>query len=211
MTGRTCGPSYVCFGFKGCSQDAADSSCGMIIFRKPVPELTTAALARFVPRARAAAGLRGSVNVLVTSGREMQTLNRRFRGRNQETDVLSFPAAPGMVKGFAGDIAVSARMAARNAQQLGHSHADEIKILILHGMLHLAGHDHELDNGQMARREAQLRKSLGLPVGLIERNAPKGLEPRSRRENLPRAQRKALAERRSTRLGRWPGPTQASR
>ena len=108
--------------------------------------------------------------MLVTSSRELQGLNHRFRGKNKPTDVLSFPAIPGLMRGFAGDIAISAEMAARNARQLGHTAAEEIRILTLHAVLHLAGYDHELDGGEMEREEARLRKALGLPVGLIERN-----------------------------------------
>jgi len=136
-----------------------------------VAGLTDAALAKFVTRARRAIGLRGAVSVLVTSSRELQGLNRRFRGKNKPTDVLSFPAIPGLMRGFAGDVAISAEIAARNARRLGHTAAEEIEILTLHAVLHLAGYDHEQDNGEMARKEARLRKSLGLPVGLIERRA----------------------------------------
>ncbi len=107
--------------------------------------------------------------MLVTSSRELKGLNRRFRGKNKPTDVLSFPAIPGLMRGFAGDVAISAEIAARNARQLGHTAGEEIRILTLHAVLHLAGYDHEPDNGEMARKEAHLRKSLGLPVGLIER------------------------------------------
>jgi len=109
--------------------------------------------------------------VLVTSSRELQGLNHRFRGKNKPTDVLSFPAMPGLMRGFAGDVAISAEIAAHNARQLGHTAAEEIRILTLHAVLHLAGYDHEQDNGEMERKEVRLRKSLGLPVGLIERRA----------------------------------------
>jgi probable rRNA maturation factor len=84
--------------------------------------------------------------------------------------VLSFPAIPGLMEDFAGDVAISAEIAARNARRLGHTAAEEIRILTLHGLLHLAGYDHERDGGEMERKEARLRKSLGLPVGLIERS-----------------------------------------
>ena len=107
--------------------------------------------------------------MLVTSSRELKGLNHRFRGKNKPTDVLSFPAMLGLMRGFAGDVAISAEIAARNARQLGHTAAEEIRILTLHAVLHLAGYDHEQDNGEMARKEARLRKSLRLPVGLIER------------------------------------------
>ena len=82
-----------------------------------------------------------------------------------------FPPEPGIRRNaFAGDIAISAEIASAKAASLGHSAAQEIKILALHGVLHLAGYDHENDNGEMAGKEAKLRRSLGLPVGLIERN-----------------------------------------
>lgn len=116
------------------------------------------------------------VNVLVTGSRSVQSLNRQFRGKNKATDVLSFPAPlPAQDKGagLAGDIAISADIALRNARTMGHSAAEEIKILTLHGILHLAGFDHERDNGVMARQELKLRRELRLPVGLIERTSSK--------------------------------------
>jgi probable rRNA maturation factor len=70
---------------------------------------------------------------------------------------------------YAGDIAISAEIAANNARSLGHTAAEEIKILVLHGILHLRGYDHERDDGRMARREEKLRRELRLPIGLIER------------------------------------------
>ena len=109
----------------------------------------------------------------------MRRLNAQFRGRDYATDVLSFPS-PTFVEGFAGDIAVSADIAARNAQTLGHSVADEIRILVLHGVLHLAGYDHESDNGEMAGKETRLRRKLGLPAALIERAAVKERPARAR-------------------------------
>ena len=142
----------------------------MVILRKRVSGLSELALSRFVTQAGRAARLRGAVNVLVTTSQELRVLNRRFRKKDKTTDVLSFP--PMFEQGFAGDIAISADIAVRNARQLGHSAADEVKILALHGVLHLAGHDHESDNGEMARLERRLRKTLNLPVGLIERNVP---------------------------------------
>jgi probable rRNA maturation factor len=143
----------------------------LVIIQEKVPGLSEAVLARFVTRARKVAGLRGAVSVLVTSSRELQGLNRRFRGKNEPTDVLSFPAMPGLTQGFAGDVAISREIAARNARSLGHSVAEEIRILTLHAVLHLAGYDHERDHGEMDRKEQRSRKSLGLPAGLIERSA----------------------------------------
>ncbi len=145
----------------------------MVIFQKRVADLTELALSRFVARARRAAGLKGRVNVLVTSSAEMKSLNQRFRGKDKATDVLSFPAEPGAQKQFAGEIAISAEIASQNARALRHLPAEEIKILVLHGVLHLGGYDHECDNGKMARREKQLRAKLHLPLGLIERTGRK--------------------------------------
>jgi probable rRNA maturation factor len=71
---------------------------------------------------------------------------------------------------FAGDVAISADIASQNARRLGHSPIEEVKVLVLHGLLHLAGYDHEADNGTMARREMRLREKLKLPVALIERS-----------------------------------------
>ena len=140
----------------------------MVILQKAVAGLTKLALTRFLALARRAAGLRGAVNILVTSNAEMRSLNRRFRGQHEPTDVLSFPA-PHHAKNFAGDIAISAEIATQNARILGHDPGTEVKILTLHGILHLRGYDHESDHGQMARREQKLRRELSLPVGLIER------------------------------------------
>jgi len=151
----------------------------LVIFQKRVADLTSLALDRFVARARRAAGLKGTVNILITTSAEMKSLNRRFRGKDKPTDVLSFPAGPDAEKQLAGEIAISAEIATKNARALGHSPAEEVKILVLHGVLHLRGYDHECDNGQMARREKQLRAKLHLPLGLIERTD-------SRRDSHPR-------------------------
>src|SRR5207302_10710207 len=114
----------------------------------------------------------GAGEVLETRRRELQALNDRSRKRNKATDVLSCPPMPGMRNELAGDVAISAEIAKRSARQLGHSVAQEIKILALHGILHLAGYDHENDRGQMARKEMQLRTLFSLPNGLIERSEP---------------------------------------
>ncbi len=122
-------------------------------------------LARYVRRAQKLAGVMGTVDILVAGSRRLQELNRRFRRKNAPTDVLSFPRDQG------GDIAISAEIARANAGRYGHSSAAELKILILHGMLHLAGHDHERDGGRMAAIEARLRAQLKLPESLIHRAA----------------------------------------
>ena len=99
----------------------------------------------------------------------MQVLNRQFRGKDAPTDVLSFPALAEVARDFAGDIVISGDIAAANAKKLQHPVKQELKVLILHGVLHLAGHDHENDGGEMARLELRLRKQLNLQDGLIER------------------------------------------
>lgn len=145
----------------------------MIILDKKVVGLTREGLERFVLRARQAAGLSGRVNVLVTDNAQMCSLNHQFRKKNKTTDVLSFPSEStpkGISKlAFAGEIAISTEIAVQNAANLGHAPATEVKILALHGILHLAGYDHERDNGKMARKEAALRREFGLPSSLTER------------------------------------------
>ena len=129
-------------------------------------ETSARALSLFATKAQHALGLPGEVNIYVTSSREMQDLNRRYRRKNKPTDVLSFPSrAPGI----AGDIAISLEIAAVNAAEIGHSLGTEVKVLILHGLLHLADYDHETDGGEMLARETAMRQELTLPVGLIER------------------------------------------
>lgn len=132
---------------------------------------TARTLARFLAQAQAAVRLRGQVTVLLTTDAAIRRLNRRFRGKNKATDVLSFPAAGVGAEQIAGDLALSVPTALRQAVERGHSLSIEIKVLMLHGLLHLAGYDHETDTGQMARRERLLRARLGLPHGLIERTA----------------------------------------
>jgi probable rRNA maturation factor len=134
---------------------------------------TARTLGRFLAAAQSTVRLRGLVTVLLTSDQTIRGLNRRFRGKNKATDVLSFPAdttAPG-AQTIAGDLAISVPTARRQAAEQGHSLSAEIKVLILHGLLHLAGFDHEADTGQMAKRELLLRGRLRLPQGLIERAA----------------------------------------
>ena len=127
-------------------------------------------LRAFLRRAQKAVPLAGEVSVLLTSDREIRRLNREFRRQDKSTDVLSFPA-PELPENIAGDLAISLDTAARQAKQFGHTLDIEIKILLLHGLLHLAGLDHESDGGEMARREDGLRRRFRLPVTLIARAA----------------------------------------
>lgn len=108
----------------------------------------------------------GEFAVLVASDRAVRDANRQFRGVNASTDVLSFPDGE---DGRLGDILISARKAEAQAREAGHSNEDEVKILILHGVLHLLGWDHETDDGEMLAEERRLRRELGLKSGLIER------------------------------------------
>ena len=152
----------------------------MVIVHKAVEGVSGTMLARFLNRGRRILKLDGQVTLLLASSAHLRRLNREFRGQDYATDVLSFPSEiPPQQRqkrrsretraGYAGDIAISADIARRNGRLLGHGVAIEIKTLILHGLLHLAGYDHESDNGRMARKEVLLRRTLGLPEGLIER------------------------------------------
>jgi len=127
------------------------------------------ALSHFLAAAQQAVRLKGQVTVLLTTDAAIRKLNREFRGKNTATDVLSFPASGVGAEGMAGDLAISVTTAMGQAAEQGHSLAVEIKVLLLHGLLHLAGYDHEVDDGKMARRERMVRARLGLPQGLIER------------------------------------------
>jgi probable rRNA maturation factor len=148
-----------------------------------LPALRT--LNRFLSVAQAAVRLRGQVTVLLTTDAEIRKLNRQFRGKNKATDVLSFPADTLVQSEDKGDLAISVTTALRQAAEQGHPLATEIKVLILHGLLHLAGYDHETDQGQMARREQRLRAQLRLPQGLIERVATGKKGPDKARQPQP--------------------------
>ncbi len=159
--------------------------------------LQPSALTRFLNRARAIIGLRGQVDALLADDHTLRQLNKTFRGKNKATDVLSFPAPSAFAAKHAGDLAISIETAARQAKTYNHTLAEETKILILHGLLHLAGEDHETDNGEMAAREATLRRELRLPTTLIERTtASLSKKPSSTAKKL-RATKK-LSSRRAT-------------
>jgi probable rRNA maturation factor len=106
------------------------------------------------------------VTCLITDDAELRALNQKFRHKASPTDVLSFPSAKGA---SGGDLAISIDRAAEQAAGFGHAVEEELRILILHGLLHLAGMDHETDRGEMARAEARWRKRLKLPPALTER------------------------------------------
>jgi probable rRNA maturation factor len=118
-------------------------------------------LARIAPRSA-----RGAVAIAILPDSRVRSLNRQYRRKNKGTDVLSFPGTGDCL----GDIAISRGIAQKQAKLMGHSLAIELRVLALHGLLHLLGYDHERDNGRMARVEARLRRKARLPVGLIARS-----------------------------------------
>ena len=105
----------------------------------------------------------GALTVMLQSDDEIAELNRRFRNRPHATDVLSFPGGEGEIRGrYLGDVAISLQTAARQATNEGHSLFQEVRLLALHGLLHCAGYDHEVDEGEMDLVELDLRdKWLG--------------------------------------------------
>jgi len=136
-----------------------------VTFRRAPGSLRRRAIERFAQRLQAGVAKGRGFDCLITSDSELRRLNREFRGKDVPTDVLSFPSEDGRL----GDIAVSAGRARAQAREFGHSIEQEIQILLLHGVLHLLGMDHETDRGRMARAEKRWRMALGLPDGLIER------------------------------------------
>lgn len=112
--------------------------------------------------------------VRLVSDAAIRRLNRQFRGRDTPTDVLSFPAGeadgPDSIR-YLGDIAVSVSTAARQARERGHTLSRELKILALHGYLHLLGFDHERDDGRMMRLQRRVQRALLPP----RRKAPRAL------------------------------------
>jgi probable rRNA maturation factor len=153
--------------------------------RKNLRLPATRTLARFLASARAAVRLKGDVTVQLTTDTAIRKLNRQFRGLNKATDVLSFPAQGLGAERIAGDLAIGVPTARRQAAEQGHSLSTEIKVLILHGLLHLSGYDHETDGGKMARRERLLRARLGLPQGLIERTEVRPVRRSSSKKTSP--------------------------
>lgn len=137
-------------------------------------------LARWLT-AVAPASARGVVSIAVVSDARVRALNRQYRGKDAPTDVLSFPVTddgalvPSAPRGalrvvpHLGDIAIARGVARRQAKRAGHAERIELRVLALHGLLHLLGYDHETDDGQMARAERRLRRKGGLREGLIER------------------------------------------
>ncbi len=103
-------------------------------------------------------GAAGSLVVRLVGDRAMRRLNATYRGRNMSTDVLSFPGDSGQPEPHLGDIVISVPAARRQAAELGHGVEEELRILVLHGLLHCLGHEHETDDGTMERLENELRR-----------------------------------------------------
>ena len=142
------------------------ASDDLVLFRRAPAGLKRPALNEFARTLRDRIAKGREFHCLISDDRELRRLNRQFLGADYATDVLSFPLND---NGLLGELAISAERAAAQARECGHSRLDEIRILMLHGVLHLVGMDHETDRGAMARAEARWRKKLHLPVGLIGR------------------------------------------
>jgi len=128
-------------------------------------------VARWLARV-APATARGTVSVALVSDARVRALNRRHRGIDRATDVLSFAVAgrrSPVRSHFFGDIVIARGVARRQARAAGHSELTELRVLALHGLLHLLGYDHHRDGGRMRRVESRLRRRGGLREGLIER------------------------------------------
>lgn len=154
-----------------------------VIFRRAPGSLRRRRVEQFARKLQSDVAKGRAFDCLITTDSELRKLNREFRGQDAATDVLSFPAEKGQrhfhgkrenasAPIFLGDVAVSVGRAREQARAFGHSLEQEIQILMLHGVLHLMGFDHETDSGRMARAEKRWRASLGLPNGLIERVRP---------------------------------------
>lgn len=143
-------------------------------------------LARWLARV-APSGASGVVSVALVSDAKIRALNRQYRHHDRPTDVLSFsydraePHSPSIRTGapdgcqpFLGDIVIARGVAERQARAEGHSQRTELRVLALHGLLHLLGYDHERDVGAMLRTERRLRRKGGLRAGLVERQSRTG-------------------------------------
>ena len=146
-------------------------------------------------RRTAPGAARGRVSIALVTDRRIRALNRTYRQTDYATDVLSFPAdsppsgtrrtprktpvltsgssSSSIVESFLGEIVIARGVARRQAREAGHSELTELRVLALHGLLHLLGYDHERDTGQMSRVEERLRRKGGLRAGLIERAQPR--------------------------------------
>jgi probable rRNA maturation factor len=137
-----------------------------ILFRKSLPKPERDALRDFAKQLSAQVLTGSQFSCLITDDAHLRQLNSDFLGHDYPTDVLSFPSNEEIELG---ELAISIDRAREQAAMHGHTLVEELKILMLHGVLHLSGLDHETDKGQMRRVETKWRKQLGLAGGLIER------------------------------------------
>jgi probable rRNA maturation factor len=144
---------------------SSESDSPVSFHRRPA-ELNRGSVTAFADLLRTQVAAGASFHCRITTDRELRRLNGQFRGKDQTTDVLSFPSGTAE---YLGDIAISADRARAQARRFGHSLEQELGILMLHGLLHLLGMDHETDRGRMARAEERWREKLGLPGSLIRR------------------------------------------
>jgi probable rRNA maturation factor len=163
------------------------SDDNIVLFRRAPAELNRRNLERFARILRDEVARGAGFTCLIAGDAELRRLNRDFLGKDYPTDVLSFPVGqasrPVLFRhlgesGHLGEIAISAARARAQAAAFGHPLENEIRILMLHGLLHLLGMDHETDRGQMARAEARWRQRLALPAGPLGRNTTPAPGPR---------------------------------
>jgi len=136
-------------------------------FRRTPATLNRSDIEMFAQTLRLRVARGKEFHCLIAGDAELRSLNRAYRSKDYATDVLSFPGG----EKYLGDIAISLGRARTQARQYGHTIETELGILMLHGLLHLRGMDHESDSGEMARAELRWRRKLELPSGLIERAA----------------------------------------
>jgi probable rRNA maturation factor len=140
-----------------------------VTVRRPFRDIRPRALCLYARNLQRRIARGRAFDCIITGDPEMRRLNREFRGQDHATDVLSFPAAPGFDAPYLGDLAISIQRARAQARRFGHEAEEEVRILMLHGLLHLMGMDHENGDGRMDRAERRWRLRLGLSCGLIER------------------------------------------
>ncbi len=145
----------------------ASAEVTAVTFRRAPSDVRPGALTRFARRLQSEVTGGRAFACLITSDAELRRLNATFRSKDEPTDVLSFPQADNGAN--LGDIAISVQRARAQARRFGHETETEVRILMLHGALHLLGMDHEADSGRMARAEKRWRTYFRLPNGLIER------------------------------------------
>jgi probable rRNA maturation factor len=145
----------------------SSSDGSTVTFRRTPPDFRRRTVEGFARRLQKEVARGRAFDCLITGDADLRRLNRQFRGLDYATDVLSFPSA--LPENHLGDLAISLARAKAQGREFGHGIEHEVAILMLHGVLHLLGFDHETDRGQMARAEKRWLKRLGLTTGLIER------------------------------------------